>query len=143
MNHAKELLSSLFQIHNDNEEDSRLQRLSECCNTLLEYYTLVRELGYLSPPQGMPASLGDALTFSTDPSRLMQLVNRWIRSTLIAQSGVQQRIKSPTPEAVSRTASVASSPLQTMKKHIYFYNTAAEEGTRSSEIVEDNSALIG
>nr|CDS29191.1 neuroblastoma amplified sequence [Hymenolepis microstoma] len=142
LHNTQELLSILFQTQNSDEEDNRLQRLSECSNALLEYYTLVSELGYLEPPKGIPVSLGDALTLSTDPSRFMQLVNQWIRSTLIAQSEVHRQMKSLTEEVISRSDNAASSSLQAMKKHIYFYSTAGEESTRSSEIVEDNSPLI-
>ncbi|VDN97436.1 unnamed protein product [Rodentolepis nana] len=142
LRNAQELISILFQTQSGGEEDVCLQRLSECCNALLEYYTLVSELGYFAPPKGMPVSLGDALTLSSDPARFMQLVNRWIRSTLIAQSEMHRQAKYLTEDVTSRRDDIASSSLQAMKKHVYFYSTAGEESTRSSEIVEDNSSPI-
>lgn len=123
--------------------------MSECCDALLDFYSLVRELGYLAPPQGMPVSLGEALSLSTknaDPSRLMQLVNRWIRSTLLAQEEVQWK-KFQSLKSSSRNVGIASSSLQAVKKGLYFYNNlssgTAEDTEVSPEIVEDNKVLIG
>ncbi|KAM7536589.1 hypothetical protein Aperf_G00000081299 [Anoplocephala perfoliata] len=150
LHHAQELLSSLQANKSGGTEvESRLQRLSECCDALLDFYGLIRELGYIAPPQGMPVSLGEALSLGTknaDPSRLMQLVNRWIHSTLLAQEEAQSR-KFQSLKSSSRNVGIASSSLQAMKKGLHFYNNpsigTAEDTGMSPESVEDNKVLIG
>ncbi|KAL5104574.1 Neuroblastoma-amplified sequence [Taenia crassiceps] len=132
LTHVQRILSNLHAEKGD--KGSPLYRLSECCEALIDYYSLVRELGYLVPPQGVPASLGEALSINTgDESRLKQLVNRWIRATLVAE-GEGMAKKSQMQES---SRGVASSPLHAVKR-LYFYNRLSNNSDDASTLPSEN-----
>ncbi|VDM32710.1 unnamed protein product [Hydatigera taeniaeformis] len=138
--HVQRILSNLDAEKGDKE--SSLYRLYECCEALLDYNSLVRDLGYLVPPQGVPTSLGEALSISTgDESRLKQLVNRWIRATLVAE-GEEMAKKSQMQES---SRSVASSPLHVVKR-LYYNRFPINSEDVSTPLCEnkdnDNGALM-
>lgn len=140
LTHVQRILSNLHAEKGD--KGSSLYRLSECCEALLDYHSLVRELGYLVPPQGVPTSLGEALSINTgNESRLKQLVNRWIRATLVAEGeGMAKKSQ------VRERRSAASSPLHAMKR-LYFYNRLSSNSDDASTLPpedkdNDNKALM-
>ncbi|CDS36630.1 neuroblastoma amplified sequence [Echinococcus multilocularis] len=132
LTHVQRILSSLRAEKGD--KGSLLYRLSECCEALLDYHSLVREMGYLVPPQGVPTSLGEALFISTgDESRLIQLVSRWIRATLVAEGEAIAR-KSQMQES---SRGIPSSPLHAMKR-FYFYNRLSSTSNDASTLPSEN-----
>ncbi|KAH9278843.1 hypothetical protein ECG_08286 [Echinococcus granulosus] len=132
LTHVQRILSGLRAEKGD--KGSSLYRLSECCEALLDYHSLVREMGYLVPPQGVPTSLGEALSISTgDESRLIQLVSRWIRATLVAEGEAMAK-KSQMQES---SRGIPSSPLHAMKR-FYFYNRLSSTSDDASTLPSEN-----
>uniref|UniRef100_A0A5K3EMV3 Nbas_N domain-containing protein n=1 Tax=Mesocestoides corti TaxID=53468 RepID=A0A5K3EMV3_MESCO len=135
-------------------ESEQARRLSDCCAALLDFQSLVREMGYLSLPHGLPSSLGEALALEQgNESCLRELVNQWIQVPLNAHREVMGK-RTHDQDRGRGVGSITPATLQVpinAVKRLYNYNRlhssvtpASSDSTASlSEVSEaENEALV-